>query len=103
MKGLRRYIAKHGRHFTTELVMKVIDCKWHPHEITRSTEGRVYYNVSSSTLGDLVFLVNIFSDSFSKRRCMDYALDIVGDVSKEGYAFNAWLMSNEDIDLTEYV
>lgn len=32
-----------------------------------------------------------------------YALEIVGDVNTNGYAFNAWLLSNEDIDLNRYI
>jgi len=103
MKGLRRYIAKHGRHFTVELAMKVIDCKWGSSEVENASDRAVYYNVSEATIGDIVFLTNLFSESFSKRRCIKYALEIVGNVDRNGYAFDAWLSSHEDIDLTEYI
>jgi len=103
MKGLRQYIARHGKHFTVRLAGDVLECKWNHLEVERVTEARVYYNVSGATLGDMVFLVNLFSDSFPKRRCVGYALEIIGDVSKEGYAFDAWAMGNEDIDLREYI
>lgn len=103
MKGLRKYIAKHGRHFTPELAAKVLDCKWNVSEIERASDRVVYYNVSGATLGDIVFLTNLFSCSFSKRRCIKYALEIVENVDTNGYAFNAWLLSNEDIDLNSYI
>ena len=103
MKGLMAYIAKHGRHFTTELAIKVIDCKWKSSEVEKASDKVVYYNVTEATLGDIVFLVNLFSDSFPKRRCIKYALDIIGDVNYTNYAFNAWLLSNENIDLNKYI
>ena len=103
MKGLRRYIARHGHHFTVKLAMRVIDCKWNSSEVQSTTDKIVYYNVSEATLGDMVFLTNLFSDSFSKRTCIKYALEIIGDVSNNGYAFDAWLSFHEDIDLTEYI
>lgn len=103
MKGLRKYIAKHGRHFTPELAAKVLDCKWNASEVERASDRVVYYNVSGATLGDIVFLTNLFSCSFTKRRCIRYALEIVGDVNTNGYAFNAWLLSNEDINLNRYI
>ena len=103
MKGLGKYIAKHGRHFTPELAVKVLDCKWNASEVERASDRVVYYNVSGATLGDIVFLTNLFSCSFSKRKCIKYALEIVGNVNTNGYAFNAWLLSNEDIDLNSYI
>ena len=103
MKGLRKYIARHGHHFTVKLAMKVIECKWNQSEVQSAADRIVYYNVSEATIGDMVFLVNLFSDSFSKGRCIKYALEIIGNVHKNGYAFNAWLSSHEDIDLTEYI
>lgn len=103
MKGLRKYMAKHGHHFTVELAMKVIDCKWEAESITKACDRVVYYNVSEATLGDMVFLANLFSDSFPKRICIRYALEIIGDVDKNGYAFDTWLSSHEDMNLMEYV
>lgn len=72
-------------------------------EVERASDKVVYYNVSGATLGDMVFLVNLFSYSLPKRRCIKYALDIIGDVNTNDYAFNAWLLSNEDIDLNGYI
>lgn len=98
MKGLRKYIAKHGRHFTPELAAKVLDCKWNASEVEIASDRVVYYNVSGATLGDIVFLTNLFSCSLLK-----YALEIVGNVNTNGYAFNAWLLSKEDVDLNGYI
>ena len=103
MKGLEKYIAKHGRHFTPELAAKVIKCKWNVLQVESASERVVYYNVSEATLGDIVFLTNLFSYNFSKRRCIKYALEIVGDVNTNDYAFNTWLLSKEDIDLNGYI
>ena len=103
MKGLRKYIAKHGRHFTVELAEKALDCKWYSSEVKMASEKMVYYNVSEATLGDMVFLVNLFAYSLHKRECIKYALNIVERVDANGYAFNAWLSSHEDIDLTDYI
>lgn len=103
MNGLRKYMAKHGRHFTLELAVKVLDCKWNVSEIEKAFDRVVYYNVSEATLGDIVFLVNLFSYSLPKQECIRYALNIVGDINTNGYAFNVWLLSNEDIDLNKYV
>lgn len=103
MRGLKEYIAIHGKHFTIELAEHIIKCKWKSSEVMVASDRVVYYNVSKATIGDMVFLVNLFSDSFSKGRCIKYALDIIGNVDREGYAFDAWLMSNEDIDLVEYI
>ena len=108
MKGLRRYIARHGRHFTTELAMRVIDCRWNSSEVQSTAERVVYYNVSEATLGDMVYLANLCYRSslplkLSKARCVRKALDIVGDVKANGYAFETWIASGGDIDLRNYL
>ena len=84
MKGLKEYISKHGSHFTEKLAIAVMDSKWSPSEIERSSEAMVYYNVS-------------------KKKCLKYALDIVGDYSSNGYAFTLFSLMNSGIDLKEYV
>lgn len=48
MKGLRKYITKHGRHFTPELAAKVLDCKWNASEVEIASDRVVYYNVSGA-------------------------------------------------------
>lgn len=106
MKGLKEYISKHGNHFTEKLAIAVMDNKWNPSEIEKSSETMVYYNVSEATLGDIVFLVNKYKKNHcraTKKRCLKYALDIVGDYSSNGYAFTLFSLMNSSIDLKEYV
>lgn len=103
MKGLRKYITRHGRHFTVELVMDIMDCKWNADEVKKASEARVYYNVTRSTLGDMIFLANLFAYDLPKRRCIEYALEMVGNADAEGRAFNAWITLDEDIDLSKYI
>lgn len=106
MKGLEEYISTHGRHFTEKLAIAVMDSKWSPSEIERSSEAMIYYNVSEATLGDIVFLVNKYKKNHchaSKKRCLKYALDIVGDYSSNGYAFTLFSLMNSNIDLKDYV
>lgn len=103
MKGLKRYLARHGRHFTVKLAMDVIDCKWDANEVKKASDAMVYYNVSKSTLGDMVYFANLFAYDLPKRRCIEYALEMVGNVYAEGRAFNAWITLDEDIDLGKYI
>lgn len=106
MKGLKEYISKHGNHFTEKLAIAVMDSKWSSSEIEKSSETMVYYNVSEATLGDIVFLVNKYKKNHcraTKKKCLKYALDIVGDYSSNGYAFTLFSLMNSDIDLKEYV
>ena len=103
MKGLKRYLARHGRHFTVKLAMDVIDCKWDANEVKKASDAMVYYNVSKSTLGDMVYLANLFAYDLPKRRCIEYTLEMVGNVYAEGRAFNAWIILDEDIDLGKYI
>jgi hypothetical protein len=80
-------------HFTEQMAVKAIRSKWRPIEIKRSIEDRVYYNVSSATLGDIVFLVNYYYYRYHahKAKCIKYALDIITDTSSVGYAYRLWL------------
>lgn len=110
MKGLEEYIAKHGRHFTEDLVRDAIFNRWSSLEIDRSSRDMVYYNVSSATLGDITYLANLHYQMFkifhpSKARCIKIALRTVGNVNANGFAFNHWMLENlyGNIDLREYV
>lgn len=106
MKGLEVYISKHGRHFTERLAIAAIDSRWSSSEIERSSEAMVYYNVSEATLGDIVFLVNKYKKNncrATKKKCLRYALDIVGNYNTNGFAFNLFSLMNSSIDLKEYV
>lgn len=106
MKGLEEYISKHGWHFTERLAIAAIDSSWSSSDIERSSEAMVYYNVSEATLGDIIYLVNKYKKNHchaTKKKCLKYALGIVGDVNANGYAFNHFSLINSNIDLKEYV
>ncbi len=52
MKGLRKYIAKHGRHLTEQLAMDALECRWNIPEVVKATESRVRsYSRRYSTYG----------------------------------------------------
>ena len=77
MKGLEKYISKHGRHFTERLAIAAIDSRWSSLEIEKSSEEMVYYNVSEATLGDIIFLVHKYKENncyATKKKCLKYAL-----------------------------
>ena len=109
MRGLRQYIKKHGRHFTEELAMTVTNGRWDSSEIMEKAESMVYYNVTGSTVGDIVFLTNYAKDtgkSFYKTKynCVKFALCIVGEYAlRDGAMFRKWTEDNRDFDLTEYI
>ena len=109
MKGLRQYIRKHGRHFTEELAMTVTKGKWDSSEIMEKAESMVYYNVTGSTVGDIVFLANYAKDTGkpfykTKHNCIRFALCIVGEYAlRDGAMFKKWVGDTRDFDLTPYI
>lgn len=105
MKGLKQYIRKHGKHLTEELALSVIDCKWNPSEVEEYSKDLVYYNVTKSSLGDMVYLVNRYKimKKANWQSCIRFALNVIGEVKLEGYAFNEMLYYNKDIDLRKYI
>jgi len=109
MKGLRQYIRKHGKHFTEELAMTVTKGKWNSSEIMEKAESMVYYNVTGSTIGDIVFLTNYAGNegtSFhrTKHNCIRHALHIIEDYTfREGAIFSMWIKETNDFDFTPYI
>lgn len=109
MKGLKQYIRKHGKHFTEKLAMSATKGKWNTEEIVSKVETYVYYNITESTVGDIVFLVNFAKDSGrdflkTKHQCIKFALCIVGEYAMHGgVIFSKWAMDKKDFDLTEFV
>lgn len=109
MKGLRRYIRKHGKHFTEELAMTVTKGRWNSSEVMEKAESMVYYNITGSTVGDIVFLANYAKDtgkSFykTKHNCVRFALCIVSEYAlRDGAIFNKWVGDTRDFDLTPYI
>lgn len=111
MKCLNSYIKKHGRHFTIELAKEVMCFKWSPEEVQKTSQKMVYYNVTESTLGDMVFLTNYIYYYYDKARnktwCVSEMLSIVGDVFLEGHAFSSWIDTmieeNKDFDFKRFI
>ena len=114
MKGLKQYIAKHGKHFTERLALDVIASeRWDTRQIEKDVDKRVWFNVTSSTFGDIIYLVNAAYAEYppsghnTKNRCIDYALFTVGNVNSEGLAFAGWLadlvISDKDFDFRKYI
>ena len=109
MKGIKQYIKKHGRHFTEELAMSATKGRWNTEEIMPKVETYVYYNVTGSTIGDIVYLVNFAKDSGrsflkTKHQCIKFALCIVGEYAlREGAMFKKWVGDTRQFDLTEYI
>lgn len=109
MKGLRQYIKKHGRHFTEELAITITKGRWSSSEIMKKAESMVYYNVTGSTIGDIVFMTNYAKDTGkpfykTKHNCIRFALDIAGDYAlRDGAMFKKWIGNTRNFDLTPYV
>lgn len=109
MKGLKQYIKRHGRHFTEELAMTATKGRWSPSEVMEKAECMVYYNVTGSTVGDIVFLANYAKDTGkpfyrTKHACIKFALCIVGEYAlRDGAMFRKWVGNNKSFDLTEYI
>ena len=60
MKGLEQYIEKYGNHFTEELASDITLKKWDSSKIQKSAQKKVYYNVTGSTSGDMMYLMDMF-------------------------------------------
>lgn len=109
MKGLRRYIRKHGKHFTEELAINATKGKWDIGDIIDKIESYAYYNVTGSTVGDIVFLVNFAKDSGrsflkTKHQCIRFALCIIGEYAMcDGVMFDKWVRDTKEFDLTSFI
>ena len=106
MKGLEEYVKAHGNHFTEKLAIMVTSGKWNGSQIKKAIEGRVFYNVTDSSLGDMVFLTNAANSIYdAKGKCIKYMLDIVGNFYfYGGKIFECWLDYQDDnMDLTPYI
>ena len=109
MKGLKKYLKKHGKHFTEGLAMSVTKGRWNPSEVMEKAQSMIYYNVTSSTVGDIVFLTNYAKDTGkpffkTKHSCVKFALKIVGEYAlHDGMMFNKWIGDTKDFDFTPYI
>ena len=89
--------------------MSVTSGKWSLSGIQEKAQSMVYYNVTGSTIGDIVFLTNYAKDTGkplykTKRSCVKFALCIVGEYAlRDGAMFNKWVGETRDFDLTPYI
>lgn len=111
MKGLEEYIKVHGRHFTEQLALAVTEGKWDGIKVSKAAQRKVYFNVTGSTLGDMVFLTNEAYDPLlyhiTLDRCVCYMLMIIGDFLNYRNLFDEWLedyqMEYGSFDFTPYI
>ena len=108
MKGLGEYIERHGRHLTVQLALDVMDIRWSSSEVMKSAQGKVYYNVTSASEGDMVYLVNLgyLLNGWRKGRCIDFCLKVIGDYGVgEGIAFDDCMgrLVTSGFDFTPYI
>lgn len=108
MRGLEEYVEIHGEHLTEKLVEDTTYIRWDSPMIDKFLEGQVYYNVTRATLGDILFLANVFykkgSDT-SLRKRLKFVCTIIGKGDMEGTAFIIFQLQNKDrnIDLRNYI
>ena len=107
MKGLEEYINKHGRHFTKELASKVTDERWDSSKLEKDAQKHVYYNVTGSTIGDMVYLMTIGDARQSYCKKVKTMLSWVQDYNKTESPFIIWLtvlfVKEQDFDFTPYI
>lgn len=118
MKGLKEYIRKHGKHFTERLAYDVVlNKRWKKKQIEASLYGKVWYNVTGSTIGDIIYLANKYYNADSstgynrKNRCISSTLVYVEDYRNYGgKLFEEWLKKamqcdffKEGFDFTSYI
>ena len=99
MKGLNKYLRKHGYHFTEGLVKEVIPIVWDFSEIAKVIQDKVWYNCWSATRGDMLFLVNYFHlQAYSKRERINMMLACVGNYSHKDLVFKDWLDEGSEVE-----
>lgn len=107
MKGLKEYVEKHGRHFTEELASDVTNRRWNPSKIKKDAQRHVYYNVTGSTLGDMIYLMTVGEEKMSYNKKVKTMLSLVGDYNKTDSPFLMWLtimtVKNKSFDFTPYI
>lgn len=113
MRGLKRYIRKHGYHFTEQLALDAaLNKRWNWEQVEKELHRRVWFNVTDSTVGDMLYLVNecYDEDNFmgygKKSKCVSYAILYVGDFRYYGGSlFKRWLddIPDSSFDFTPYI
>ena len=107
VKGLKEYTEVHGKHFTEELARDIVQYKWDIDKVEKDVQGRVYYNVTGSTLGDMLYLLDIFRRYVpSQKKCVTFMLSWVECPRKACISFYMWVSfytGKRDFDLTPYI
>lgn len=112
MRGLSEYIEKHGMHFTYKLAVKVLKLNglmfWRPSVIKKNLCKVVWYNVDSSTEGDIIYIVNTCPHSGSLSRAIRLSVILLQDVNKGGKMLfrdfiNKLETAGSDFDFTPYI
>ena len=118
MKGLKEYLKKHGKHFSEQLAYDVaLNKRWNKKQIENSIRNRVWYNVTDSSIGDIIYLVNECYDDENfmgykkKSKCIAYTLLYIGDFKNYGgRLFDEWLdetsqyeFFRDNFDFTPYI
>ena len=113
IKGLRKYVKKYGRHLTEDLAYSAIPCIWTSEEVQKEAQRAVYYNVTSATLGDMLFLANYIHNRttgrfVSKRSSVSGMLHYIGNYRRGKHkAFDIFLsnLRNErkKFDFNRYI
>ena len=106
MKGLEEYIKKHGRHFTEELAYNIVGQKWTAEKIKEAAQKKVYYNVTGSTDGDLVYLTNFRGKCYPLTKAVNWTLSLIGNYLLSEVPFNSWveiIAERDNFDFTPYI
>lgn len=107
---MEEYIKKHGKHFTEQLAYDAaLSRRWNRRQIEDAIQKRVWYNVTGSTIGDIIYLVN--ESCGKKQKCITYTLLYIGDFSNYGgKLFDGWLEEvsqhaffKDNFDFTPYI
>ena len=109
MKGLRKYIKKHGRHFTEQLAEEVLGREdilfWKPDTVMKAMNRRVWYNTNSSTDGDIIYLVNNHPNNLSS--AVSITIGLLQNVYYKEIAFDIFMPTlkvlGKDFDFTPYI
>lgn len=104
IKGLKEYVEKHGMHLTRELAESILgeDQRWSLEEIRKIMDKRVWFNTTSATDGDILYLGNCFIH-VNKRRGADLAIEFVDSYKNLWFPFEMFLLYEKDFDLTPYI
>lgn len=112
IRGKWKYIRKYGRHLTEQLVESLLPCVWNVPTVLESLQKKVYYNVTSSTTGDVLYMMNyaryLCNDHLSKNDATDKTISVIGDYEKgKNAAFESFLKYIEyhmkEFDFSPYI